>query len=121
MYAWLFKGIFTYEDLLKIWRKGLRNKNWVKLTYLEKGLFRCSLSLAKLKGRIINLNLVACIGGIALKLLALTKMHVIQVGWVKAQAWLHSPMLKWCPSLKEWLKDQNYIFYLGMMELFGQR
>jgi hypothetical protein len=114
----LINGVFSYRDLLSVWRKGVRNGNWVKLTCLERGLFRCAVSLAKLRGRIINLRLMVYTAKIALKLLALPKNRITQVGRAKAQVltslYALKGVFKWCPELKCWLSEPNYIFWLGL-------
>jgi hypothetical protein len=37
------RNMFTHEELLRDFRKGLRNGNWRKLSRLEKALFMASL------------------------------------------------------------------------------
>lgn len=111
----LSREIFTYRGLLNIWRKGVRSGNWARLAGLEKGLFRCAVLLAKVRGRISNLRLMVHIAKIAIKILVSVKTFIIRIGRMKAQAYLNSfnLMFEWCENLREWLKDPNYIFYLG--------
>ena len=46
--------MFTYNEILMSFRKGLRNSNWRKLSRLEKALFMASLWYSRIKGAIIN-------------------------------------------------------------------
>ena len=46
--------MFTYNDLLASFRKGLRNGNWRKLSILEKALYRASLGDSSVQGAIIK-------------------------------------------------------------------
>ena len=53
----LFKNMqemFTYEELLKDFRKGLRNGNWRKIRRLEKTLYQALLWYSRVQGAIIN-------------------------------------------------------------------
>jgi len=118
----LNKECFDYDLLFKWFRVGFRRGAWVKLSSLEKGLFKCCLALAKVKGRISNLKLMVILAKIALKLLKPNKAFIIQAGLVKAQAlkklYAFKGVFNWCPNLKEWFKDSNYIFWLGLNELY---
>jgi len=49
----LAKGI-TYEYLFTTIRKGLRNGNWRRLSFLDKSLYRASLWYSKYRGEIVN-------------------------------------------------------------------
>ena len=50
--------MFTHEELLTSFRKGLRNGNWRKLRRVEKALYMASLWYAKVRGAIMNETLV---------------------------------------------------------------
>nr|QNO52166.1 hypothetical protein MDNCFBIC_00037 [Methanosarcinales archaeon ANME-1 ERB6] len=78
----------TYADLNATFRKGLRNGNWRKLKFLDKALFRAAMGFAKGGKSIVNGLLVE-------KLLGLVE---------KCER---------ASQLKEWLKEPDYIFWLG--------
>jgi len=48
------KNMFTHEELLRDFRKGLRNGNWRKLSRLEKALYRALLWYSRGQGAVIN-------------------------------------------------------------------
>ncbi|MEM3727502.1 MAG: hypothetical protein QXG49_03860 [Candidatus Bathyarchaeia archaeon] len=115
--------MFSFNKLLAFKLKGFRNGNWRRLSYLDKALFNCALELAKIRGRIENMNLMVKIAKIMLKLKVTLKSEALKVGVAKALALKKLYALKgvfnWCPSLKDWLNELNYIFYLGLKEIFG--
>ncbi|MEM3517124.1 MAG: hypothetical protein QW647_04975, partial [Candidatus Bathyarchaeia archaeon] len=76
----LNKEYFDYDLLFKWFKVGFRRGAWVKLSSLEKGLFKCCMALAKVKGKISNLKLMAILAKIALKLLKPIKAFIIQAG-----------------------------------------
>jgi hypothetical protein len=51
--------MFTYKELHRDFRKGLRNGNWRKLRRLEKALYMASLWYSRVQGAIINEMLVS--------------------------------------------------------------
>ena len=50
--------MYTCNELLTSFRKGLRNGNWRKLRGVEKALYMASLWYARVRGAIMNENLV---------------------------------------------------------------
>ncbi|MBS7658890.1 hypothetical protein KEJ20_07060 [Candidatus Bathyarchaeota archaeon] len=113
---------FTFDFLVSIKRKGLRNGNWIKLRLMDKALFNCALALAKLRGKISNMDLMVKLASIILRLKETVKTSIVKLGLAKAQAlkklYSFKGVFNWCPSLKEWLKEPNYIIYLGLKEVF---
>ena len=115
--------MFSFKDLCLVKLKGLRNGNWRKLSFLDKGLFECALSLAKIRGKIENMNLMVKLAKIIIKLKATIKTEIAKLGLLKAQALKRLYTLKgvfdWCLSLKNWLNEPSYIFWLGLKEIYG--
>jgi hypothetical protein len=114
----------TYQILASLRRRGLRNRNWMRLKSEQKALFQCALWVAKLRGRISNMKLIAQIAAIALKLTAGYRNHILSVGRRRAaalQAAFGKPngLFTRIPRLREWLADPNYIMYLGILEANG--
>ena len=107
----------TNEDLFAGFKKGQRNGNWRKLNRLDKALYRASLWYTKRLRGIVNETLVK-------KLLVLVKrlgetkgMRIFKKGLKKAVKLLETGeetgVFVWAPRLRHWLKDPNYIFWLG--------
>ncbi|MEM3522878.1 MAG: hypothetical protein QXD78_07565 [Candidatus Bathyarchaeia archaeon] len=90
---------------------------------MEKVMYVCALQLAKLRGRLLNVKLLAQLKAIIYKLLATPKMRILQAGEAKAKEMLKKfnefGVLNWAPKVKDWLKDKNFIFYLGVTVLFS--
>jgi hypothetical protein len=106
---------FTYKELLTSFRKGLRNGNWRKLRRLEKTLFMASLWYSRVQSAIINEMLVGKLSVLVDKLKATSGARVFKRGFEKAVALLSKSegIFAWAPSLREWLKDPDYVFWLG--------
>ncbi|MFQ5711340.1 MAG: hypothetical protein ACE5GD_06130 [Candidatus Geothermarchaeales archaeon] len=108
----------SFEDLLSFQRKGLRNGNWRGLKQVTKSFYRACMWYARVKGRIVNAKVVGMILEIVEKLKATVKTRIIQAGLVKAEEmrvqYRKRGIFEWCPQLKAWLRDSNYILYLGL-------
>ncbi|MEA2075241.1 MAG: hypothetical protein U9O85_05860 [Euryarchaeota archaeon] len=107
--------MFTYKELLTSFRKGLRNGNWRKLRRLEKALVRASLWYTKGQGAILNETLVGKLSTLVDKLKATKGARILKRGYEKASALLSKgeSVFAWAPSLRKWLKDPDYVFWLG--------
>jgi hypothetical protein len=105
----------TYTDLLSNFRKGLRNGNWRKLRRLEKALFQASLWYSRRQGTIINELVVSKLSVLVAKLKATKGARIFKRGYEKAAALLSKGenVFAWAPSFREWLKDPDYVFWLG--------
>jgi len=72
---------------------------------------------AKAKGEIVNGIVVAMLEDIIEKLAETVKDRIFKTGFEKAVEMLEKGEEKgvflWVPRLKYWLKDQDYIFWLG--------
>ena len=109
--------VITYGELKAIFRKGLRNGNWRHLNSLDNALYRASLWYAKHRGSIVNAALVEKLLGLVEKLKETKGMRIFKRGLKKAAEMLEKGKEKgvftWAPQLKHWLKDTDYIFWLG--------
>jgi len=105
----------TYTDLLSSFRKGLRNGNWRKLRSLEKALFQASLWYSRRQGTIINEMVVDKLSVLVEKLKVTKGARIFKRGYEKADVLLSNAekIFAWAPSFKEWLKDMDYVFWLG--------
>lgn len=110
---------YNYADLQGYWRKGLRNGNWWKLNPLKKGLYMAARWYARGKGEILSGRLVAMLGDIIGKLVETVKVRIIRVGLAKAADMErgYEKVFKWAPELRKWLKDSDYIFWLGKINV----
>ena len=107
--------MFTYKELLRDFRKGLRNGNWRKLRRLEKALYQASLWYSRVRGAIINEMLVSKLSALMEKLKATSGARVFKRGYEKAVELLNKGegIFAWAPSFRVWLKDPDYVFWLG--------
>ena len=107
--------MYTYRELLTGFRKGQRNGNWRKLSRLEKALYRASIWYSRVRGTIVNEKLVRKLSSLMDRLKEMRGARVFKRGFEKAVALLNKgeDIFLWAPSLREWLKDPNYVFWLG--------
>jgi hypothetical protein len=107
--------MFTYKELLTSFRKGLRNGNWRKLSRLEKALVMASLWYSRVQGAIINEMVVSKLSSLVEKLKETKGARVFKRGYEKAVELLSKGegIFAWAHSLREWLKDPDYVFWLG--------
>jgi len=109
----------TNEDLFACFKKGQRNGNWRKLNRLDKALYRASLWYTKRLGGIVNGTLVEKLLALVGRLKETKGMKIFKKGLKKAAKLLEEGdeigVFIWAPKLKYWLKDPDYIFWLGTM------
>lgn len=114
-----------YASLALLRRKALRNGNWALLSLVEKGLYRCALWVAKVRGAISNENLIAHVLGIAMRLQRSLRSRIADAGRRKARALLDAygndpdGVFSWAPEMREWLRHPRYVWYLGVLEVNG--
>ena len=113
-------GSMTYSSLVSIRRRSYRTRAWARLDANERGLFRCAVWLAKARGEITNMKLVAQVVQIALKLLKTAQNRIVKAGRARAMMMFRSysqpgGVFSWAPRLREWFNDSRYILYLGAM------
>ena len=107
------------EELLTCFKKGLRNGNWRRLSRLEKALYMASLWYVKSRGSIVNATLVEKLLTLLKRLKETKGMRIIKRGSEKAvelfNKYEERGVFTWAPQLKHWLRDPDYIFWLGTM------
>jgi len=107
----------TYKELFASLKKGLRNRNWRRLNLLDKALYRAAVWYAKHNGSIVNGMLVKRLLELVEELKETKGVRIFKRGLEKATAMLkrgeNNSVFMRAPRLKEWLKDPNYIFWLG--------
>ena len=70
--------MFTYKELLRDFRKGLRNGNWRKLNRLEKALYMASLWYSRVRRSVVNEMLVSKLSVLVDKLKATSGAKVFK-------------------------------------------
>jgi hypothetical protein len=128
--------VVTHKMLRDKLRKGHIRGNWRLLDRNEKALYRVSLAYTKPKWQRVVINgrrrtievgrtivqswLVQKLGELFEKLLETRGMKIFKRGFARARTLLDKEKEKngeavfaWAPRLKEWLRDADYIFWLG--------
>ena len=80
----MMKTAFSYADLQRYWRKGLRNGNWRKLRFLDKALYRAAMGYARYGRSIANRMLVEKLLGLIERLKETKGMRIFKRGFKKA-------------------------------------
>jgi len=114
---------FDYPCLVSLQRRGFRNGNWRRLPLVDRALFRCALWVAKVRGRIVSLKLLVRVLGVVLRLLYTARMRIWTAGKVRAEELMRRfedrGLFQWAPQVRGWLMDKEYVFHLGLGELYG--
>lgn len=122
--------VVTHKLLQENRRKGGIRGNWRTLSTTEKALFTASLAYTKprwelvwLNGRkqkiesgrtIVETRLVQKLEELFVKLLETRGMKIFKRGFEHAVRLLQgSSTIVWASSLPQWLKDPDFIFWLG--------
>ncbi|MFZ2071244.1 MAG: hypothetical protein WAV32_06585 [Halobacteriota archaeon] len=112
------KQRLDYDALHTSYRKGLRNGNWRKLRFLDKALVRAAMWYARYGGSIVDGLLVTKLLRLIERLKETGGVRIFERGFKRASEMLNKCEEKgvfvWAPSLKKWLKNPDYIFWLGM-------
>jgi len=112
----------TYSRLSSIWHRALRNGNWATLGVSERGLFRCALWVARVRGRISNQKLMVQVVQIALKLAndlrnSILRAGRLRVGMLRDTYRRPGGVFSWAPQVSRWLSELGYVLYLGVLEV----
>jgi hypothetical protein len=120
--------VVTHKILLDKLRKGRIRGNWRTLSSREKALLDASLAYTKPKkgkgkihgqneGRtIVETRIVQKLEALFDKLLVTRGMKIFKRGFEHAVRLLQgSSTIVWASSLPQWLKDPDFIFWLGAM------
>jgi len=104
----------TEDELFAVFRRGLRNGNWKKLKAGEKALFKAALCYLRRGGRIVSVSVSDKLRFLIAKLNETIRMRIFRKGFERALEILNAcENFAWSPSLKKWLKEPDYIFWLG--------
>ena len=107
-----------YFELKSVWVKAYRNGNIRKLNPFERGLFRACLTYTKRNGVIVNKTVLEMIGRIIEVLTTTPRREALKQGFEKVKSLVKNNLLtKIFPKILDWVKDLDYIVYLGFMEI----
>ena len=104
--------ILTFSDLSRFYRSCLRKGSWNSLSAMDKAFYIACMKLSKIK-KIINKEIIEAVISIMKKLNSF-KEKIMKKGKEVAEAILKSKVVMMIPKIKDWLKDPNYIFWLGL-------
>jgi len=114
-------GCVTYAELSAIRERSYRNGNWRRLTRTERALYKASLGLARLRGKLVNQNLLGALRGIIEKMLRSFEGFLLELGRKKTESlkelYRRNGVFSWLPLLEGLLDDEDYILWLGNREL----
>ena len=108
----------SYFYLSHLWKKGFRNGNWRKLSKIEKALYMASLSLAKMRGKIVNSRLVLELQNIIDKIKDTAGKRLMKSAYQRAtelyERYVAIGLFQWAPRVRSWFDDPSYILWLGL-------
>jgi len=97
---------------------GLRNGLWRSLGPVEQALYRASIIYANVKGRIVNARLLELLNGLIERLRMNVQSTILALGRFRAkelgEAYSRRGVFAWCPSLRGWLEDVPFQFFLAV-------
>jgi len=102
----------SFSDLLRFYRSCLRKGSWNNLSAIDKAFYIACMKLSKIK-KIINKDIIESVMSIMKKLNSF-KEKIMNKGKEVADVLLKSKVIIMIPTMKDWLKDPNYIFWLGL-------
>ena len=107
----------AYKELFTNFKKGLRNGNRRRLRFLDKALYRAAMGYAGYGRSIVDGKLVEKLVGLIERLKETKGMRIFKRGFEKAVEMLEkgeeNGVFAWAPRLRYWLKEPDYIFWLG--------
>jgi len=107
-----------YFELKGVWVKACRNGNIRKLNAFEKGLFRACLTYTRKNGVIVNETVLDMLRRLIEILTITPRREALKQGFEKVKSLVKNNMLtKIFPKILDWVKNLDYIMYLGFMEI----
>ena len=103
----------TGDVLFASFRRGLRNGNWKKLKERERAFFKAALFYLRRGGRIVSESVLEKLRFLMEKLNETRGMRIFRRGFERAIGILRACENAFMAPLKKWLKDPDYIFWLG--------
>jgi len=103
----------TGDELFASFRRGLRNGNWRKLKERERALYKAALFYLRRGGKIVSESVLEKLRFLMEKLNETRGMRIFRRGFERAIGILRACENAFMAPLKKWLKDPDYIFWLG--------
>jgi hypothetical protein len=102
----------SFSNLSRFYKSCLRRGSWNNLSAMDKAFYIACLKLSKIK-KIINKEIIEAVISIMKKINSF-KEKIMKKGKEVAEMLLKSKTAMMIPKIKDWLKDPNYIFWLGL-------
>jgi len=102
----------SFSDLSRFYKSCLRKGSWNNLSAMDKAFYIACMKLSKIK-KIINKEIIYALTTIMKKLDSF-KEKIIKKGKEVAEVLSKSKTVIMIPTMKDWLRDPNYIFWLGL-------
>jgi hypothetical protein len=102
----------SFSDLSRFYKSCLRRGSWNNLSAMDKAFYIACMKLSKIK-KIINKEIIESVISIMKKLNSF-KEKIMKKGKEVAEVLSKSKTATMIPAIKDWLKDPNYIFWLGL-------
>jgi hypothetical protein len=102
----------SFSELFRFYKSCLRKGSWNNLSVIDKAFYISCMKLSKIK-KIINKDIIYALTTIMKKLNSF-KEKIMKKGKEVAEMLLKSKTVIMMPKMKDWLKDPNYIFWLGL-------
>jgi hypothetical protein len=102
----------SFSDLSRFYKLCLRRGSWNNLSAIDKAFYIACMKLSKIK-KIVNKEIIEAVMSIMKKLNSF-KEKIMNKGKEVAEMLLKSKVIIMIPTMKDWLKDPNYIFWLGL-------
>jgi len=104
--------VLGYDELRRGLLRGLRNGNWRRLSEIERSLYIAALCYTR-KKCIVRERLVEKLRSLLNRLLETPSLRIFKKGLAKSLDLLAAALPEWIPHMKKWLKDPDYVFWLG--------
>jgi hypothetical protein len=112
----------SYTEMLALWRKGQRNGVLARVGYIRRGLFSAALEYSRMTGKIINPRLVELVEGVADRIRNTIGRKIFNRGLDRAKYLVTNPKVMGAfPSIKGWINEGSYVFWLGTELLTNRR
>jgi hypothetical protein len=102
----------SFSDLSRFYKSCLRKGSWNNLSAMDKAFYIACMKLSKIK-KIINKAIIESVISIMKKLNSF-KEKIMKKGKEVAEVLSKSKTVIIIPAIKDWLKDSDYIFWLGL-------
>lgn len=117
--VFVFASAVGYEGMRRLQLRGFRNGCWRRLSGVERAFFRASMWYVHVRGRIVSARVVELLCGILERLRMSVGLRLYGAGELRVRelssAFAGKNVLGWCPRLEAWLREERFIWYLGVL------